>query len=173
MNFKQFIKKERQLWHDRFFPGILAALAIAILAFFFEFSGHDIVLLTSIAASIAIITHKHPHKLVILGTTYYSYFLAIVIGFILFFIKQKFIISLPILIFIGVLGSLLIIYALNFFHPPAIGITVGIIIYGKSIFNLFIILALTLLLFFLLKILMYFYYNHLDIRKFKQEFKFV
>lgn len=173
MNFRQFLKKERQLWHKRFFPGLLAALAISILTFFLEFTGYDIVLLTSIAASIAIITHKHPQKLVLLGTTYYSYFLAILIGFILFFVRNTTSISLAPLIFIGVLASLLTIYIFNYFHPPAIGITVGIIIYEKTVTNLIIILVLTLILFFLLKILLYFYYHHLHVRNFKQEFKFV
>ena len=82
MTVKSFLKKEKRVWHERFVPSFITAIAVASIALFLKFRGSNIVLVTSLAASLIILTHKFRHKLTILGTVFYSYFLAAVVGFI-------------------------------------------------------------------------------------------
>tara|TARA_Y100000310_G_C20390163_1_gene672354 strand:+ start:241 stop:783 length:543 start_codon:yes stop_codon:yes gene_type:complete len=170
MNWKQLIKKEREVWHDRFIPSLIAAGAVLIITFILQLSGFDIVLLTSISASIVILTSKEWHRLTVAGTTIYAYIVATVIGFIFLTIEQNFNLSVVVISFLTICTITLAIYMLNIFHPPAVGIALGIVLYKGTALSLVLVLVITILMFIIVKFFMYMYYKHLKFSQFHHEF---
>jgi len=170
MTLKQIIKKERKVWHDRFIPSMVAAGVVLIMTLLFQWSGFDIVLLTSISASIVILTSKEKHRLTVAGTAIYSYLVAAIIGFIFLAVQQKWQLDISILAFITISLIVLAMYMLNIFHPPAVGIALGIILYSGPINILLLILVFTFAMFVLVKVIMYAYYKGLVLKEFHHEF---
>ena len=157
MNWGKFVEHERQIWHDRFFPSLIAALAVLIITLVLQRSGFDIVLLTSIASSIVILTNKYKNRLTMLGTAIYSYIIAAVVGFIFLSIERFFNLSIVPISFLTIVTITLLIYLLDVFHPPAVGIALGIVVYQGTAINLLLILAVTFLVFFVIKIIVSFF----------------
>ena len=170
MDIKTFLTKERIIWHDRFVPSMIAAVAVLIITFILQFSGFDIVLLTSISASLVILTSQKLHHLTILGTAIYSYILASVVGFSFLLLKQSISLSIITTSFITIITISILIYMFDIVHPPSVGIALGIIYYSGSVFNLIFTLVITLIMFIIVKIIMYLYYDHLKIKFLHHEF---
>jgi hypothetical protein len=170
MSFHDLIQKERAVWHDRFIPSMIAAFAVFVITLVLQFSGFDIVLLTSISASIVILTSEKWHRLTVLGTSFYAYLLGYMVGFLFRWVNMQFQPSLAVLSFLTISTITLLIYMVNVFHPPAVGIALGIVLYQGSMANLLFILLVTIVLFIIVKGFMYFYYEHLKWKKFHREF---
>ena len=75
MNIFQIFNKEKEVWHERFIPSIVAATGVLIITLIMQMKGFDIVLLTSISASLVILTNKQKHQLTVIGTTISGEFL--------------------------------------------------------------------------------------------------
>jgi hypothetical protein len=170
MDWRLFVRKEEEIWHERFFPSLIAAGAVFLITLILQIGGFDIVLLTSISASIVILTSQAWHKLTVLGTTFYAYFLAIVTGFFFKYIHVTFELNLATISFLTICTVTLAIYLLNIFHPPAVGIALGIVLYAGSVNTLVSILSFTFAVFILVKGAMYTYYHHLKWKHFHHEF---
>lgn len=170
MDIHKFIQKEREIWHDRFVPSIIAAIAVLIITIVLQKSGFDIVLLTTIASSIVILTNQHIHKLTVIGTTIYAYIVATLVGLLFIYLRERFVLSTPAVSFLTITTITLVIYLFNVFHPPAVGIALGIVLYKGTLVSLLFILSITIVLFVVLKMVMYMYYEHLHLAKFQNEF---
>lgn len=170
MDIKTILTKERMIWHDRFVPSMIAAVAVLIITLILQFSGFDIVLLTSISASLVILTSQKLHHLTILGTAIYSYILASVVGFSFVFLKQSISLSITTTSFMTIIVISILIYMFDIVHPPSVGIALGIVYYSGSTFNLLFTLFITLIMFIFVKVIMYIYSEDLKIKFFHHEF---
>ncbi len=170
MNWRGLINKEEEIWHERFIPSLVAGGTIFLITLLLEHRGFDIVLLTSISASLVILTSQYQHRLTVLGTAIYSYLVAAFVGFTLRWVLIHYQLGLAMVSFLAIVSITLIIYLLNIVHPPAVGIALGIVLYQGEMSNLLIIFGLTFLMFFVVKFVMYFYSSKLVISKFHHEF---
>ena len=172
MYFSNFIKKERKIWHKRFTPSLIAGLAVALISFFFKMTIPNIVMITSLGASAAIITHKHIHRLTILRTVIAAYLLALIVGLFSLVLIHRYSFSFPWAALITVFLVTLLMYSFNVFHPPAVSASLSFLMFDTGFIETITIFFAVIVLLIIIKLLTYaFYYEHLEMHKFKQEFK--
>ena len=116
MKLREFVKKERLIWHKRFIPSLIAGVAVAILTIFFQMTAHNVVMFASLGASAAILTHKFIHRLTILYTVIFSYLVALLVSLPIFYLIKGFPYSFPLSILIAVTMTTLILYLFNIFQ---------------------------------------------------------
>jgi hypothetical protein len=173
MDFKKLVSKERQIWHRRLVPSIIAGVAVAIITLFFKFTASNIVLFSSLGASAAILTHDRIHRMNILRTVISSYFLALIISMIITWISNYFNLILPLQVLFVVTFSLLSLYMFNIFHPPAVAASLAFLIFEGTLIERSWIFMSVVILLIIIKVLTYmFYSDKLDLKKFLHlEFK--
>ena len=172
MSFLSFLKKERLIWHRRFIPSLIAGVAVAIICFFFKMTVPNIVMVTSLGASAAILTHKYVHKLTILRTVIAAYLIALVVGLSVLFFVHHYSLSFPWAALIAVSLTTLIMYLGNVFHPPGVSASLSFLMFDTGFWETITIFFAVIVLLIIIKLLTYaFYYEHLEMNKFKQEFK--
>ena len=170
--FKEFLKKERQIWHKRFTPSLIAGIAVALITLFFKMTASNIVLFSSLGASAAIITQKYVHKLTILRTVIQSYLVSLIVSFFVIFLIGYFKLSFTWSVLIVVTLVTLGVYLLDAFHPPAISAAISFILIDGGVWDTLLIFFAVILLLVLVKLLTYiFYYQHLKLKDFHKEFK--
>jgi CBS-domain-containing membrane protein len=168
-----FLKKERKIWHRRFGPSLIAGIAVAIITFFFEMTASNIVMFASLGASAAILTHKYIHKLTILRTVIFAYFIGLFVSLSFVYLTKSIALTFPVTALIVVTLTTLGLYLFNVFHPPAVSAALAFIMMenGGLREDLTIFFSVIILLI-LIKVLTYiFYYENLEMHKIKQEFK--
>lgn len=172
MSFTSWLTKERAVWHRRFIPSLVAGLAVALVTIFFEMTTSNIILFASLGASAAILTHKYVHRLSILRTVLLSYLVALLLSIAVLFFIRRFSLPAWLSVLLTVTSVTLGIYLFNVFHPPAVGASLSFITFEGSTREMLIVFFSVLVLLVLIKLLTYvFYYENLQLRKFKQEFR--
>ena len=173
MFIKEFIKKERKIWHRRFGPSLIVGIAVAIITFFFEMTASNIVMFASLGSSAAILTHKYIHRLTILRTVIIAYFIGLIVSLGIVNLTKSINLTFPITALIVVTLTTIGLYLFNVFHPPAVSAALAFIMMknGGIKEDLTIFFSVIMLLI-LIKVLTYiFYYENLEMRRIKQEFK--
>ncbi|MBT6774338.1 HPP family protein [Candidatus Woesearchaeota archaeon] len=172
MSLQRFINKERLIWHKRFIPSLIAGIAVAVITFFFEMTASNIVMFASLGASAAILTHKQIHKLTILRTVIFSYLISLSISGIILFIIHHYTLSFSIAALIAVTLATLTMYLADVFHPPAVSAALAFVLLDGGFWETIVIFFSVIILLIIIKLLTYaFYYEHLEMDKFMQEFK--
>jgi len=172
MSFLDFLKKERVIWHRRFIPSLIAGIAVGIITFFFEMTASNIVMFASLGASAAIITHKQIHKLNILRTVIFSYLISLIVSGVVIYLIHHYSLSFSIAALIAVSLATLFMYLGDVFHPPAISAALSFVLLDGGFWETIVIFFSVIVLLIITKILTYiFYYEHLEMHKFKMEFK--
>ncbi|MFC1648535.1 HPP family protein [Nanoarchaeota archaeon] len=166
MQFEQFWKQERQVWHAHFMPGIMAGMLVALVAAMFEISGSNIAMFASIGASAVILTHKYKHHLTMLKTVLLSYILAGIVGVILLMINM----DPAIRIGFSVVIVTMVLYSVNVFHPPAISAGLAIVLYDRPLFDLLTLVLATIVGFIAIRFFIYVFHEHLSVKDFFEEF---
>ena len=169
---KEFIKKERKIWHKHFTPSIIAALVVALVTAFMKLTVSNVILFSSVAASAFILTHSKSHHLTKLRTTLIAYLIAIIISGILFAINK--IINLPtsVNLFIVIFFTGIGMYLANAVHPPAVSASLSfVLLEGYYISGLVSLFFAILVLLILVRLLTYVFSQHLPIKSFFKELK--
>ena len=169
---KSFLKKERILWHNHFWPSICAALVVAVIFYFLEESVGNLILFSSVGASAVILMNRHSHHLTKLFTALSSYLIAIIVGSFFYFLNSKFTFSVPIELFLVIFISSILMFLLNSFHPPAVAAVVGFILIEASIISLAWLFLLIAILLVSIRFVAYVLFESLSLREFGREFRF-
>ena len=172
MSFQDWVKKERTIWHKRFVPSLVAGIAVALITLFFEMTAPNVVLLASLGASAAILTHRHIHRLIILRTVIFAYLIALVVSLLIEYLGRLFQLPFSLLILLTVTFVTIAIYMFNAFHPPVVAASLSFIMFEGGFWELVMIFVSVLILLVLIKLLTYtFYYENLKIKRFMYEFR--
>ncbi len=168
---KKFFKKERRIWHKRFIPSFIGGIAVAIVSFFFKFSGANIAMFASVGASAAILTNKYRHHLVMLKTILLSYVVSGIIGILILLAGRKFTaLHTSLQIFFVITLSIIALYSFDIFHPPAISAALAVVLYDRSIIELLFLFLSVMILFIIIRFSIYVFYEHHRVRDFVYEF---
>lgn len=171
MNFKRFLKKERQIWHRHFVPSLVAALAAGLIAYIFEATTSNIILFASLGASAFILSNAEKHRLTKLKITVKAYTIAVILSVLLYYIDKiipmHMCIKISILVFIVSMG----LYLANAVHPPAVSASLSFILLERGLGELFMLLLAIILLLTMMRAFTYVYSKDLSIRHFLHEFK--
>jgi len=171
MRKKRAEKKEVRTWHWHFGPALVLAMAIITVSLIFGFlSGAGVLMLASIAASTVILTHKHRHHLTALGTITFAYFIASMVSVALVYLLRIGGTELKMQVFIMVFIITWMLYWLNLFHPPAISFAMAFIVFERGIASYIAALFAALVLFLIVRLIIYIGYEHLSVREFAREF---
>lgn len=163
--------KKRILWHRSFEPALIIAIAVISASFFMEyFSGSGILMLSSIAASISVLTHKYRHHLTTLGNIISAYLAGALFSVVLVYLMRLGGVSIKLQVFALLFAVMGLLYFLNLFHPPAITFSLAFIIFRKGTLNYFFILFMLIVIFIATRIVIYNIYEHLSIKEFVYEF---
>ena len=109
-------KEVRILWHEYFFPALIAGLGVAIVAYFFELNSANLLMFASVGASAVTISHKYRHHLTTLRTTILAYIVGCIISLFIGMIGINLSLAMPIQVFLVVaLVSFAILY-FNIFY---------------------------------------------------------
>jgi len=172
MSFKKWLMHERSIWHKRFLPSLIAGVAVAIISLFFEMTVSNIVLLASLGSSAAILTHKQVHKLTILRTVILSYVVALVVSLGAMALVRFVGVTFPVAALVGVTFTTIGMYLLDVFHPPAVSASLAFVMFHVGFWEITVIFTSVILLLILTKLMTYaFYYEHLEMKHFWNEFK--
>ena len=172
MSFKTWLTHERSIWHKRFIPSLIAGIAVAVISLFFKMTVSNIVLLASLGSSAAILTHKQVHKLTILRTVVISYAIALIVSVLAMFLVQFDTITFPIATLVAVTLTTIGMYLFDVFHPPAVSASLAFVMFNVSFWEIVVIFISVILLLILTKLMIYtFYYEHLEVKHFWNEFK--
>ncbi len=171
MNLRKFLKKERLLWHKHFIPSFLAAIVVAVIAFIYETTFSNIILLASVGASAVILTNSQSHHLTKLHTTIVAYIVAIVISAIVYFVNSlvKLDMALNVFLLIFLVGIFLFLF--NAFHPPAITASISFIVLEMPLVEMFYLFGAVIILLIVVRFLTYIVSQHLPVKDFMNEFK--
>ncbi len=166
MRFIELYRKEREVWHDHFVPGVVAGVVLAVITAFFRLTGSNVALFASIGASAVILTHKYRHKLTVLRTVLLSYILS---GLVSVGIAQ-----LPspvsVKVFLAIFLVTMLLYSVDVFHPPAVSASLAVILYNRPLIELLYVLLVTLAMFVTVRYIIYVYHEHLTPKEFFKEF---
>lgn len=166
MDYRALIAKEREVWHDHFIPGLVAGIVVALITAFFSLTGSNVALFASIGASAVILSHKYRHRLTILRTAVVSYMLS---GAISLGVAQ---LSAPqsIKVFLAIFAVTMVLYSANVFHPPAVSAGLAVVLYRRPLVELVYELGATMLLFVVIRFILYLSHEHLHLHEFIEEF---
>lgn len=167
----KFMCQEKTLWHKHFIPSLIAAIAMLTVALFTTFTPADMILFASFGATATVLTHMKKHHLTKLHTVLISYSLALISGFIVYFINLSYDISLPLDIFITVFLTSIGMMALNSFHPPAVGAGISFFLSNVKMAQTLHIISGALILFLIIRFLTYVLSKHLPLSEFYKEFR--
>ncbi|MGM5482820.1 MAG: HPP family protein [Nanobdellota archaeon] len=171
MNWRNFIKKERKIWHKHFVPSLFAALSAAFVAFLFQKTISGVILFASLGASAFILTNAERHRLTMLKTTIKAYIIAIIISIIIYPLNQIFKLTLSTEIFLLVFFVGISLYLANAVHPPAISGSLSFILFERSLIELFYLFLSIIVLLTLVRIMTYIFNRNFKIKEFFHEFK--
>ena len=169
---KEWLYKERMIWHKRFLPSLVAGIAVALITLFFEMTTSNIILLASLGASAAILTHENIHRLIILRTVIFAYLIALLVSLLIEYLGRLFELPFSLMVLLTVTFVTLSIYLFNVFHPPVVAASLSFIMFDGGYWEMMMIFFSVLILLVLIKLLVYaFYYEKLIMKKFMDEFK--
>lgn len=168
---KEFITKERHIWHEHFTPSIIAAAVVAAVMAFMKLTISNVILFSSIAASAFILTHSKSHHLIKLRTTLIAYIIAMITSGLLFVLNNILPIHQSIRLFLAIFLTGIIMYLANAVHPPAVSASLSFILlettYFSGVLSLFIAILILLIL---VRLFTYIFSQHLPLRNFFKEF---
>lgn len=153
---------------------IIAALAVAVVALFFQVTVNTIFLFASMGGSAALIMlhpKKHANSLRCVGLAYMTVFF---VSFLVWYFMQKlpdfnsFYVALSIFLVIAI--SFLLMVFMEIFHGPAIGGALGFVLEGQDSFELILLFAAVVIMLYFLKFLQYMYKEELKLEHFFKEF---
>lgn len=170
MNFREVIKKEKEVWHERFIPSLVAGVSIAIIALFFELSEGNIVMFASVGASAVILVHKERAHLTKLKTILLAYILASGVSLLIFYASYLLNVPIQARILVSVTLTSFLLYSFNVFHPPAVSAGVSFLIFHRPVLELLALISSVLMLFVLVRLSMYIFSQRFTLREFVYEF---
>lgn len=170
MNFKDVIQKEKEVWHQRFIPSLVAGVAVAIIALFFELSKGNIVMFASVGASAVILVHKERSHLTKLKTILLAYILASGVSLLIFYASYFLNAPLQIRILVSVTLTSFLLYSFDVFHPPAVSAGISFLIFHRPVSELMALISSVLMLFILVRLSMYVFSQRFTLREFVYEF---
>jgi len=171
MKWITIIKRERIIWHEHFIPSLIAAIAVAAIAYVFEATTSNIVLFASVGASAVILTHRKSHHLTKLHTTIVAYLIAIGVSLFTFIINKWFPIHIAINIFIVVFLVSMLLFLFNVFHPPAITASLSFLLLDRPTIDLVYLFVAIIALLILVRFATYVICRHLPVKEFMAEFE--
>jgi len=171
MGFKKFLKKKRRLWHRHFLPSLFAGIIVGLIAFLFEATIANIILLASIGASAIILTNSESHHLTKLMTIIYAYTISIIVSLIIYSVNLYFSFPVYLNIFLVVFIIGLALFLFDVFHPPVITASIAFIQLERPLIELFYLFAGIIVLLILIRLITYLLRQELSIKKFFREFK--
>ena len=153
---------------------IIAALAVAIVALFFQVTVNTIFLFASMGESAALIMlhpKKHTNSLRCVGLAYMIVFF---VSYIAWYFMQRLpslnSLYISVSIFFVITISFLLMVFMDVFHGPAIGGALGFVLEGQDSFELVFLFAAVVIMLYFLKLLQYMYKEELKIEHFFKEF---
>ena len=169
---KEFIQKERLVWHKHFTPSIIAAFIVAIVTAFMELTLSNVILFSSVAASAFILTHSTSHHLTKLRTTLIAYLIAMFVSGAVYginlFLRMPMSVNLFIVMFFTGIGM----YLANTVHPPAVSACLSFVLlegyYFSGLASLFFAILLLLIL---VRFTTYIFTQKLPMKSFLKEFE--
>lgn len=171
MNLKEFIKKERKIWHAHFIPSLIAAGLVAALGIVLEFTLSNIILFASVGASAFILTNSKSHHLTKLHTATKAYIFSAIISLILFLINKSLPLHFGINIFLSIFIVGMALYLADAVHPPAVSASLAFVLLNKPATTLLIVFVIIIALLIFVRFLTYIFSQHLNIKKFFKEFE--
>jgi len=141
-----WVKKERVIWHRRFGPSLIAGIAVALITLFFEMTAPNIVLLASLGASAAILTHKQIRRLNILRTVIFAYLISLSVSLLIGFLGDLFSLPFSLIVLLTVTFVTISIYLFNVFHPPVVAASLSFIMFKSGLWELIMIFTSVLVL---------------------------
>jgi hypothetical protein len=163
--------RKRHLWHSYFDAALLLGAAVALIFWFLDvLSPSGIVMLSSMCASLVVLTHKYRHHLTTLGTITSSYIVSVAAMFAIVWLLRlgstpPFNEALFLLITLTML-----LYWLNLFHPPAVTFAMAYTLFFRGAAGYIFVLFAALVVFIAVRLVIYTLYEHLDINDFFKEF---
>jgi CBS-domain-containing membrane protein len=171
MDFKKIIKRERILWHRHFIPSLLAGVLVAFIAFVYEMTISNIIIIASVGASAVILTNIRSHHLTKLHTTIVAYVIAILVSSLVYFVNLFFPLHIAISIFVLVFLVGILLFLFNTFHPPAITASLSFIVLERPLIDMLYLFFAVIILFILVRFATYTLSQHLTVKEFLKEFK--
>jgi len=166
-------KKRHNLlaWPGHFTHSLVLVGALIIAALFSSrISGAGVLILGSLIASSVIVTHRHRHHLVTLGTIIFSYVIAsiLAVGLITALVMLNTPFESQMIIGIVVVGFVL--HWLDIFHAPALAFAMAFIGFEWGIGKYIVMLGSFIAIFILIRLFVYVVYEHLSFSHFVHEF---
>lgn len=167
---KDFINKERALWHKHFTPSLIAALIVAVIMAFMRLTLSNVILFSSVAASAFILTHSRSHHLTRLHTTIVAYIIAMLVSGAVYLISLIAGIPLSVHVFIAIFLTAILLYLANAIHPPAVSASLSFVMVETYISGLVWLFFAILILFIMVRLATYVFSQHLSLKNFTYEF---
>ncbi len=159
------------IWPGRFTQSLVLVGAIIFAALFSSrISGAGILMLGSLVASSIIITHRHRHHLVTLGTIIFSYVIAsiIAVGLAMGLVVLRAPFESQVIISIVIIVAAL--HWLDLYHAPALAFAIAFLGFGWGVEKYLLVLGAFILIFIIIRLFIYTFYEHLSFRHFVHEF---
>lgn len=171
MDFDQWMKRERLLWHNHFIPSVFAGLIVAFLAYLYELTLPNIVMFASVGASVTILTHTHSHHLTRLYTAILAYFIASLLSALVYILKSYVETAIYVDIFLVIFLVNLGLFLFNVFHPPAVGASLAFILFHQRIADLAYLFIAIVIALIVVRFFTYIFSQHLSVTEFVKEFE--
>ena len=172
MAINDWVARKREVWHKRFFPSVLAGVAVAFLTLIFKATTANILMFASLGASAAILTERGLHRLTILRTILLAYFFALIVGLLVLIPVHQFALPFGVSAFLSVALTILLMYLFNAFHPPAAAASLAFVTLDGGVFETTAIFFSVIVLLAITKILTFvFYYERQETKHFLHELR--
>ena len=157
-------------WYKYIGPSMAAGIAAGFMAFLFEFTRSNLILLASVCATAGILAYRKRAHVAKLKTVMTAYTLVGLASIITVYITTHFPLEFHWKILILVTLITLFLYSFNVLHPPAISAGVAFVIAERPLPELILLIVAIFTLFITLRLVVYGLSKQLELREFIYEF---
>ena len=166
---RKILSDKKKIWHKHFAPSIFAGILVAIVAFIFDATTSNMILLASVGASASILTNSKSHHLTKLKTTISAYTIIIIYSASIYLMNQNIPLKLELNLFLLVTGTSILLWIFNSFHPPAISASVSFILLETKLSNLILLFIAIILLLTIWRLLVFIFIQKVSLNKTRKE----